>query len=101
MLAPHQVVVPCKYDRATGFFAGMAAVQMNGKWGFLAIDGYNTAYASTQTVDVDGKAADLAAFTLTDDAGGGYTYYKLRDLGATLGFKVDWTAQRGIFIETK
>ncbi len=50
---------------------------------------------------VNGKAADLAAFTLTDDAGGGYTYYKLRDLGAALGFKVDWTAERGIFIETK
>lgn len=50
---------------------------------------------------VDGKVADLAAFTLTDDNGGGYTYYKLRDLGGALGFKVDWTAQRGIFIETK
>ena len=50
---------------------------------------------------VDGKAADLAAFTLTDDNGGGYTYYKLRDLGTALGFKVDWTAQRGIYIETK
>ena len=50
---------------------------------------------------VNGKAADLAAFTLMDDNGGGYTYYKLRDLGTALGFKVDWTAERGIFIETK
>lgn len=55
--------MPCKYDRATGFFEGMAAVQMNGKYG--------------------------------------YTYYKLWDLGTALGFKVDLTAQRGIFIETK
>lgn len=62
----------------------------------------NRAYkeVTAQTM-VNGKAADLAAFTLTDDAGGGYTYYKLRDLGAALGFKVDWTAERGIFIETK
>lgn len=50
---------------------------------------------------VDGKARDLSAFTLADDNGGGYTYYKLRDLGAALGVKVDWSAQRGIFIETK
>lgn len=50
---------------------------------------------------VNGEAKDLAAFTLTDDNGGGYTYYKLRDLGAALGIKVDWTAERGIFIETK
>lgn len=62
----------------------------------------NRAYkeVTAQTM-VDGKAADLAAFTLTDDNGGGYTYYKLRDLGTALGFKVDWTAERGIFIKTK
>lgn len=50
---------------------------------------------------VDGEAVSLETFTLTDDAGGGYTYYKLRDLGAALGFTVDWSAQRGITIETK
>lgn len=50
---------------------------------------------------VNGEAKPLAAFILTDDAGGGYTYYKLRDLGAALGFKVDWSAEKGIFIETK
>ena len=59
---------------------------------------YKTATAQTL---VDGKAVDLAAFTLNDDNGGGYTYYKLRDLGNALGIKVDWTAERGIFIETK
>lgn len=50
---------------------------------------------------VDGEAVSLETFTLTDDAGGGYTYYKLRDLGAALGFTVDWSAQRGITIETE
>lgn len=50
---------------------------------------------------VNGVAKDLSAFSLTDDNGGGYTYYKLRDLGTALGFKVDWSAERGIFIETK
>lgn len=56
--------------------------------------------ADAKTV-VDGKDTALDAFVLTDDNGGGYTYYKLRDLGAAIGFHVDWSAERGIFIETK
>ncbi len=55
--------------------------------------------ATAQTI-VDGVAMDLAAFILTDDDDGGYTYYKLRDLGSALGFLVDWSPERGIFIET-
>lgn len=58
---------------------------------------YETAAAETK---VNGKAVPLEAILLQDDAGNGYTYYKLRDLGAALGFTVDWTAERGIFIET-
>ncbi len=49
---------------------------------------------------VNGKAADLAAFTLMDENGGGYTYYQLRDLGKALGFNVGWSADKGIFVET-
>lgn len=59
---------------------------------------YQSAAAKTM---VNGEAKDLAVFTLTDDHGGAYTYYKLRDLGAAIGFKVDWSAEQGIFIETK
>lgn len=55
--------------------------------------------ATAQTL-VDGAAKDLAAFTLTDDNGGGYTYYQLRDLGKALGFNVGWHADKGIFVET-
>lgn len=43
----------------------------------------------------------MDAILLTDDAGSGYTYFKLRDLGEALGFTVDWSAEKGIFIETK
>lgn len=50
---------------------------------------------------VNGRTASLEAILLQDDAGNGYTYYKLRDLGAALGFKVDWSGEKGIFIETK
>ncbi|NCE63791.1 hypothetical protein D1159_04150 [Pseudoflavonifractor sp. 524-17] len=58
---------------------------------------YTTSAAETR---VNGSAVKLEAIELKDDKGGAYTYYKLRDLGTALGFKVDWSAQRGIFIET-
>lgn len=49
---------------------------------------------------LNGEEANLGAILLKDDAGGGYTYIKLRDLGKALGFNVDWSAERGIYIET-
>lgn len=48
---------------------------------------------------VDGKAVDLAAIQIAYN-GGGFTYYKLRDLGKALGFNVGWSADKGIFVET-
>jgi len=43
----------------------------------------------------------MEAFVLNDDAGGGYTYYKLCNLGAALGFHVGWDSERGvIYMET-
>ncbi len=59
---------------------------------------YTPATAPTQ---VNAQDAALDAIVLTDDNGGGYTYYKLRDLGAALGFTVDWSAERGVYIETE
>ena len=49
---------------------------------------------------VDGAVTALDAILLQDDAGNGYTYYKLRDLGAALNFTVDWTSEEGITIQT-
>lgn len=46
------------------------------------------------------KKVTMFVITLLDDQGGGYNYFKLRDLGAALGFNVDWSAERGVFIET-
>jgi len=54
----------------------------------------------TAPTNVNGVQADLDAIVLTDDAGGGYTYYKLRDLGKALGFNVSWSAERGVYIES-
>ena len=39
---------------------------------------------------MNGRNADPSAIVLTDANGGDYTYFKLRDLGTTLGFTVDY-----------
>ena len=49
---------------------------------------------------VNGQSVPFSAIYLTDDNNGGYTYYKLRDLGQVLGFDVSWSAQRGIYIDS-
>ena len=58
---------------------------------------YTLAAAATK---IYGQTIPFTAITLTDDQGGGYTYYKLRDLGQVLGFNVGWSAGRGIYIES-
>ena len=61
----------------------------------------NRAYSpATAPTNINGAPAALEAIVLLDDSGGAYTYYKLRDLGTALGFQVDWSAEKGIFIET-
>lgn len=54
----------------------------------------------TQTVRIGDKMVELEAITLMDDNGGGYNYFKLRDLGKALNFYVGWSADRGVHIET-
>lgn len=62
----------------------------------------NRAYARPGgTTVVNGTDCYLDAILLNDDTGGGYTYYKLRDLGNALGFTVDWSSERGVYIETQ
>ena len=53
----------------------------------------------TETL-VDGVATQLTAIQLTDQQGGGYLYYNLRDLGQVLGYGVDWDPQTGICLNT-
>ena len=53
-----------------------------------------------QTVKVDGTDVPMTAITLTDDDGGAYNYFKLRDLGAVLGFAVGYSNETGISITT-
>lgn len=53
-----------------------------------------------ESTTVNGERRALSAIRLFDDNGNGYTYYKLRDLGAWLGFQVDWSEARGVYIDT-
>ena len=58
---------------------------------------YRKADAATK---IYGETIPFTAILLTDDQGGGYTYYKLRDLGKVLNFNVSWSSSRGIYIES-
>ncbi len=72
----------------------------NGTEGSTPFSGDRAYQEATAPTKVNGQTAQLAAFTLSDDNGGGYTYYQLRDLGNALGFNVGWSADKGVFVET-
>lgn len=46
--------------------------------------------AGTDKTVVDGTVRAISSIVLTDDKGGAYTYYQLRDLGRNLGFNVSY-----------
>lgn len=79
---------------------GKPYTSRNGQENRTPYSGNQPFKAATSTTNVNGEAADLTAFVITDAQGNGSTYYKLRDLGAALGFTVDWSAERGVYVET-
>lgn len=72
----------------------------NGSEGHTPYSGVQTCSPRYAKVLMDGWDMFLDALLITDASGGGHTYFQLRHLGDALGFNVDWTAERGIFIET-
>ena len=54
-----------------------------------------TAQASGDAIYVNGQRVEAEVYKID-----GSNYFKLRDLGAALGFEVNWTAERGMTIET-
>ena len=54
-----------------------------------------TAQASSDAIYVNGQRVEAEVYKID-----GSNYFKLRDLGAALGFEVNWTAERGMTIET-
>ena len=73
--------------------AHMSVINLLPGWGYTPIgtemaqteSGATIAMPSTAPVLVSGMATHLRAYNI-----GGYTYFRLRDLGATLGFWVYW-----------
>lgn len=54
------------------------------------------AYESQSTIYINGQKADLTAYLINDN-----NYFKLRDLGAALGFNVKWDGTKGaVLIES-
>lgn len=88
-----------EWNGAVDLVAG-AAYTPDGSENATPFSGERTYSVPTNPTNVNGSASSLGAIFLTDDNGGGYTYYKLRDLGAALGFTVDWSAEKGVFVET-
>ena len=87
------------WDGAVNLTAGRPYVS-NGSENFTPFSGNRSYTTPANPTYVNAAASDLIAIVLTDDEGGGYTYYQLRDLGRKLGFNVDWTGERGVFVET-
>lgn len=73
----------------------------NGNEDDIPFDGPQTYASDLAALKVDGSEVDASSITLTDDAGGGYTFFKLRDLGELLDFSVGWSAETGITIATQ
>lgn len=92
------------WDGASGSISittGAAYVHTTGSEMSTPFSGDRPYALSSSSVLVDGRETGLTAITLTDASGGGYTYFKLRDLGTSLGFGVDWDdAAHCIVIDT-
>lgn len=58
--------------------------------GDIPFVGEQTAQSGTSLLAIDGLAVEVDSITLTDSAGGGHTYFELRDLGQALDFNVRW-----------
>lgn len=53
-------------------------------------------------ITVDGVGHQLDAYLIRPRANAdGNFYFKLRDLGAAIGFTVGWSGERGVYIETE
>lgn len=89
------------WDGNVNLERGKAYTARNGQENNTPYSGDQPFTCATSATNVDGERADLTAFVITDADGSGSTYYKLRDLGAALGFTVDWSGERGVYIETK
>ena len=87
------------YDGAVNLVSGKAYRPVGSEMS-TPFSGNRTYQKPAGTTKVNGLASGLDAILLLDNNGGGYTYYKLRDLGQALGFNVGWSKNAGVFLET-
>lgn len=87
-------------SRSITLTTGKAYANPNGTEMSTPFSGNQPYKESSSAVLVNGVQTALSAITLTDANGGGYTYFKLRDLGEALGFSVDWDAAAGSIVIT-
>ena len=87
-------------DAAVTLVAGEPYTTPNGSENSTPFSGERSYKLPENPTNVNGAGSGLTAFVLTDDEGGDYTYYKLRDLGQALGFNVGYADGRGVYIET-
>ncbi|MBR4015846.1 MAG: hypothetical protein IKI88_06575 [Anaerotignum sp.] len=76
------------YDEQARTITLTKAAAYTGKADTKALSGEKTALLSNQKVVLDGAEVKLTAYNID-----GYNYFKLRDLGAALGFEVTWNAE--------
>jgi len=86
-------------DNTVYLLSGMDYVA-NGSENQTPFVGDQTYESLTSPVNVNHVEVNLDGFLLTDHQGGGYTYYRLRDLGKALDFNIRWDADTGIHVET-
>ena len=71
----------------------------NGSEGAAPFSGPKDYELYNDPISANGNSIVLNGIMLSDKSGG-YSYFKLRDLGAACGFTVDWTKETGIIINT-
>ena len=85
------------YNGGVDLETGKPYTTRNGQENNTPYSGNQPFKAATSYTYVNGDVADLTAFVITDQSGNGSTYYKLRDLGETLGFSVDWSGKGRVY----
>lgn len=88
------------WDGTVNLVAGKA-YKANGSENKTPFSGARAYSVPTDPTNVNGSASDLKAILIKDDAGNGYTYYKLRDVAKRLDFTADWNVDKGLFIMTE
>ena len=87
------------YDGSTRVDAGLEYIADGTEMAGLADRA--TAQLLRAVITVDGTGHPMDAYLITPRGStAGNFYFKLRDLGQAIGFTVDWSAERGIYIET-